>query len=240
MHRTTDPLHVVNRLVEQRSTARRTPAGVATGHDRAHREAGAAVRGRTPPTSATSARCSSAARSSAPPRCPTPRASAEISMEIMRRNGVAVDLIRAVDRDIATGVWPDMTEHGWDTDDWPAIFEQVMAADILVLLIADLARREVVGVHPRDRAALRQLRPAQRRRPVRVLRPRRRLPHHRQRGRHQALLDEHPLLAAAPRLHDPAAGRRRLDRRGRSRARRTSTSPAAAATTTSPTGTPRS
>ena len=59
---------------------------------------------------------------------------AEISMEIMRRNGVAVDLIRAVDRNIATGVWPDMTEHGWDDDDWPEIFEQVMAADILVLL----------------------------------------------------------------------------------------------------------
>ena len=27
-----------------------------------------------------------------------------------------------------------MTEHGWDKDEWPAIFEQVMAADILVLL----------------------------------------------------------------------------------------------------------
>jgi multimeric flavodoxin WrbA len=34
---------------------------------------------------------------------------------------------------IATGVWPDMTEHGWERDDWPSIFEQVMAADILVL-----------------------------------------------------------------------------------------------------------
>ena len=41
--------------------------------------------------------------------------------------------MRAIDHDIATGVWPDMTEHGWDRDDWPAIFEQVMAADILVL-----------------------------------------------------------------------------------------------------------
>jgi multimeric flavodoxin WrbA len=59
---------------------------------------------------------------------------AEISMEIMRRNGVAVDLVRAVDHDIATGVYPDMTEHGWATDAWPAIYEQVMAADILVLL----------------------------------------------------------------------------------------------------------
>jgi multimeric flavodoxin WrbA len=55
------------------------------------------------------------------------------SVAIMERLGVQVDQVRAVDRDIATGVWPDMTEHGWDRDEWPAIFEQVMAADILVL-----------------------------------------------------------------------------------------------------------
>lgn len=58
---------------------------------------------------------------------------AAIPMEIMRRNGVAVDLVRAVDHDIPPGVYPDMTEQGWDRDDWPAIFDQVMAADILVL-----------------------------------------------------------------------------------------------------------
>jgi multimeric flavodoxin WrbA len=58
---------------------------------------------------------------------------AEISMEIMRRNGVTVDLIRAVDRDIATGVYPDMTEHGWASDEWPSIQEQVMASNILVI-----------------------------------------------------------------------------------------------------------
>src|SRR6188474_836252 len=58
---------------------------------------------------------------------------ADISMEIMRRQGVTVDVVRAVDHDSATGVWPDMTEHGWERDEWPAIFEQVMAADILVL-----------------------------------------------------------------------------------------------------------
>jgi multimeric flavodoxin WrbA len=57
----------------------------------------------------------------------------DISEEIMRRNGVAVDSIRAIDRQIATGVWPDMTEHGWPRDDWPQIFEQVIAADILVI-----------------------------------------------------------------------------------------------------------
>lgn len=56
------------------------------------------------------------------------------SMEIMRANGVQVDLVRAIDHDIATGVYPDMTEHGWAADEWPAIHERVMAADILVLL----------------------------------------------------------------------------------------------------------
>lgn len=55
------------------------------------------------------------------------------SSGIMRAHGVEVEEIRAVDHDIATGVWPDMTEHGSQTDAWPAIFERVLAADILVL-----------------------------------------------------------------------------------------------------------
>src|SRR5437868_8387531 len=59
---------------------------------------------------------------------------ADRSIEIMKANGVQVESIRAIDHDIATGVWPDMTEHGWERDEWPAIFEKVMAADILVLL----------------------------------------------------------------------------------------------------------
>ena len=58
---------------------------------------------------------------------------ASISMEIMRRQGVTVDAVRAIDHEIATGVWPDMTEHGWERDEWPTITAQVMEADILVL-----------------------------------------------------------------------------------------------------------
>jgi hypothetical protein len=57
----------------------------------------------------------------------------DISMEVMRRQGVSVDMVRAVDHDIATGGWPDMTEHGWQRDEWPAIFEQVQVANILVV-----------------------------------------------------------------------------------------------------------
>ena len=57
----------------------------------------------------------------------------DISIDIMEKNGVSVECLRPVDHDIATGVWPDMTEHGWEKDDWPQISEKVMAADILVL-----------------------------------------------------------------------------------------------------------
>jgi multimeric flavodoxin WrbA len=55
------------------------------------------------------------------------------SRAVMERQGVAVDVIRAVDHDIAPGVWPDMTEHGAASDEWPRLYERVLAADILVL-----------------------------------------------------------------------------------------------------------
>ena len=57
----------------------------------------------------------------------------DVSTHIMGAQGVSVEVIRPVDHDIATGVWPDMTEHGWAHDEWPQIFEKVLAADILVL-----------------------------------------------------------------------------------------------------------
>jgi multimeric flavodoxin WrbA len=55
------------------------------------------------------------------------------SVGLMRDAGVAVDEIRAVDHDIAAGVYPDMTEHGWPTDEWPQLYGRIIAADILVL-----------------------------------------------------------------------------------------------------------
>ena len=56
-----------------------------------------------------------------------------ISQAIMEKSGVATELLRPVDHDIAFGVRPDMKEHGWKHDAWPEILEKVMAADILVL-----------------------------------------------------------------------------------------------------------
>jgi multimeric flavodoxin WrbA len=57
----------------------------------------------------------------------------DVSIAIMQANGVSTELIRAVDHEIAPGVYPDMTEHGADRDDWPTLYERVEAADILVL-----------------------------------------------------------------------------------------------------------
>lgn len=38
----------------------------------------------------------------------------EIALEILRRNEVTVDVIQALDHDIPPGVYPDMTDHGWE------------------------------------------------------------------------------------------------------------------------------
>jgi|ERR1700741_1157696 len=57
----------------------------------------------------------------------------DVSTSIMQKHGVETEVIRAIDHPIATGVWPDMREHGWDVDAWPELYKKVMDADILVL-----------------------------------------------------------------------------------------------------------
>jgi multimeric flavodoxin WrbA len=56
-----------------------------------------------------------------------------ISRAIMEKNGVTAEMVRPVDHEIATGVYPDMTEYGWQSDEWPHLYERVKAADILVI-----------------------------------------------------------------------------------------------------------
>jgi multimeric flavodoxin WrbA len=56
-----------------------------------------------------------------------------ISRAILEKNGVAVEVLRPVDYDIAYGVYPDMTEHGWKDDQWPELYKKVMEANILVI-----------------------------------------------------------------------------------------------------------
>ena len=53
--------------------------------------------------------------------------------EIMARAGARVEHIHMLDHQVPPGVYPDMTEHGWDRDDWPALWEKVRAADILIV-----------------------------------------------------------------------------------------------------------
>jgi multimeric flavodoxin WrbA len=57
-----------------------------------------------------------------------------IARGIMERSGVRVDEVRTVDHVIPPGVWPDMREHGYDRDDFPDLYrELVVPADIVVL-----------------------------------------------------------------------------------------------------------
>jgi multimeric flavodoxin WrbA len=55
------------------------------------------------------------------------------SRTLMESHGATTELVRTIDHDIATGVYPDMREHGWTTDEWPELYEKVQAADILVV-----------------------------------------------------------------------------------------------------------
>jgi len=55
------------------------------------------------------------------------------SKAIMEAQGVSVEVIRPIDYKIAHGVYPDMTEQGWDVDAWPELYKKVEAADILII-----------------------------------------------------------------------------------------------------------
>ena len=55
------------------------------------------------------------------------------SRRVMENAGATTSVIRAIDHDIASGIYPDMTEHGWPSDEWPELWKRVEEADILVL-----------------------------------------------------------------------------------------------------------
>ena len=57
----------------------------------------------------------------------------DASASIMREHGVQVDEIRFVDHDVATGVYPDMREHGWEADAWPDLYPGILDSEILVV-----------------------------------------------------------------------------------------------------------
>jgi len=57
----------------------------------------------------------------------------KVSRDLMEKHGVKTEVIRTVDYDIATGVYPDMREQGWKTDEWPEIYKKVQTANIIVV-----------------------------------------------------------------------------------------------------------
>ena len=57
----------------------------------------------------------------------------QICRAILEKNMVQTDEIRVVDHDIAFGVRGDMTEHGWEKDEWPRIYQRIKAAHIVIV-----------------------------------------------------------------------------------------------------------
>jgi multimeric flavodoxin WrbA len=55
------------------------------------------------------------------------------SAAIMEGEGVEVEHLHLLSHQVPPGVYPDMTEHGWAQDDWPMLWEKVLAADILII-----------------------------------------------------------------------------------------------------------
>lgn len=55
------------------------------------------------------------------------------AISIMEKQGVQVEQIHMLDHDIPPGIYPDMREHGFDRDDFPALWPKFQAADILVI-----------------------------------------------------------------------------------------------------------
>lgn len=56
-----------------------------------------------------------------------------VSKAIMEEEKVKVEEIRLIDHQVASGVYPDMTEYGWKVDEWPDLYKKIDAADILII-----------------------------------------------------------------------------------------------------------
>ncbi|MDA3792344.1 MAG: flavodoxin family protein [Elusimicrobia bacterium] len=67
------------------------------------------------------------------PRVSHTRGLIDVSLNIMKSEGVDTDIIRFEDYNVAPGVYPDMTDYGWDKDEWPKLFKKIIDADILII-----------------------------------------------------------------------------------------------------------
>lgn len=67
------------------------------------------------------------------PKTSNTRGLIDVSAAIMEAEGVEVDHIRLVDHEVPFGMSPDMTKEGIEIDEWPALFKQLISADILIV-----------------------------------------------------------------------------------------------------------
>ncbi len=47
------------------------------------------------------------------------------SSGILEQQQVQVEHLHLLSHEIPPGIYPDMTEHGWEQDDWPQIWENL-------------------------------------------------------------------------------------------------------------------
>ena len=52
---------------------------------------------------------------------------------LMKKAEVDVTTVHMVNHIVPPGIYPDMTEHGYDKDEWPEIWKTVKEADILII-----------------------------------------------------------------------------------------------------------
>ena len=71
---------------------------------------------------------------------------------IFERVGVGMVEVRTVDHVIPPGVWPDMREHGYERDDFAAIYRDAVAAADIVLICGPIWLDQ--SSHTRKRAEL--------------------------------------------------------------------------------------
>ena len=57
----------------------------------------------------------------------------EVSKAILTKKKLNIEEIQFINHQVATRVYPDMTENGWDTDEWPSLSKRIMDADVLTV-----------------------------------------------------------------------------------------------------------
>lgn len=64
----------------------------------------------------------------------------KVSQAIMEANEISTEVLRAVDFDLPPGVYPDMTDHGFKSDQWPELCAKIMEPNCGLFLFSATRR----------------------------------------------------------------------------------------------------